>query len=218
VSEIERRTDGPLSREDPDRPLSRGIPEPTKIKAERRDPTEWRPKGSSDTRVDQNQHAKEVRSEPLNYQSLADFEPGVLAGIEAQARADLIRTMDRLGITVDERAIKVHWRLVVEGYGYPYPDGFVHPDAPDDVQAEGYEAWKRVVKMAADSMTKFVFVKVWRRNNVLPSAPMEIEGKGSFQLGKEYAEHLGIDDMQPGPMEITATDEDIVDAEIVEEP
>ena len=158
---------------------------------ERRDPTEWQPRPNPDyERADANLSATEVRSEPLNYQSLAQYQPGVIAGIEARARGDLVRAMDQRGVTVDERGVRVHWRLVVEGYGFKYPEGFVHPEAPDDVKREGREAWKRIVEQASDSLSKFLFVKVWRRkhSSLSASAPKAIE-RG----------------------------EDIVDAEVVEE-
>lgn len=182
-----------------------GPPAPTPVRGERRDPTEWRPRGdTTHERVDENQHAVEVRSQPLHYGTLAQFQPGVLDAIEANARGGLVRAMDQQGITVDERAVRVHWQLVVEGYGFPYPEGFVHPEAPDDVQAEGRAAWRRVVGFAADSMSKYLFVKVWRRRALpSPSRPaMEIEAMG---------EPVDDVDLPLGPRA------DVVDAEIVEE-
>lgn len=196
MSEIERLHQARLAREAA--PGSK----PGGQTRERRDPTEWRPRGDdSCERVDANQHAIEMRSEHLNYESLAEFNPGVLAGIEANQRAALIRAMEGQGLTVDERAVKVHWRLVVEGYGFPYPEGFVHPDAPDDVKADGREAWSRIVKMAGDSLTKFLFVKVWRRRNALP-APEPRALSGAADTPK---------------MQIDAASDDVVDAEIVDD-
>lgn len=147
-----------------------GVPEPYKPprkKAE--DPTEWRPKDNRDyERVDANVTAEQKRSQPLRYQSLADYDPGTIAGIEAAAKAGLIRVMDQHGLYPDERGIWVHWALVVGGNGFRMPEGFIHPEAPDDVKQEGRSAWKRCVEMASDSLTKFIFVQVWRRRNRLP--------------------------------------------------
>lgn len=144
-----------------------------------RDPTEWRPRNNSDwERVEANQQAESMRSLPLHYQSLAQHVPEHIAAIEATARAELIRAMDQQGLYPDERGIRVHWQLVVEGYGFRMPEGFIHPEAPDDVKAEGRRAWKRVVEIASDSMVKFMFVQVWRRRRRLgagPSQPREIE-------------------------------------------
>lgn len=196
----------PEATPEPQGPRS-GPPAPTPIRGERRDPTEWQPRGDTlHQRMDANQHAVEVRSEPLHYGTLARFEPGVIEGIEANARGGLVRAMDAQGITVDERAVRVHWQLVVEGYGFPYPEGFVHPEAPEDVQAEGRAAWRRVVGFAADSMEKFLFVKVWRRRALPPpSRPaMEIEAMGE-----------PVDDVDL-PLGGARAD-DVVDAEIVED-
>jgi hypothetical protein len=165
MGEIERREETSPARQ---RPTPKAAP---------KDPTEWRPRPDPDyERVENNLAATNMRSEPLHYQSLADLAPGVIAGIEANARAGLVRTMDQHGVTVDERAVRVHWQLVVEGYGFKMPEGFVHPEAPDEVKQEGRAAWKRSVEMAADSMMKAMFVLVWRRKRgVLPSAPKVIE-------------------------------------------
>lgn len=159
-------------------------------KGERKDPTEWRPRGSSEQQVDANMQAQHVRSEPLNYGSLVGKEDSI-AGIEATARADLIRAMDRRGITVGERGVRSHWQLVVEGYGFPYPEGFVHPEAPDDVQAEGRSAWRRVVEIASDSMEKYLFVKVWRpKHHALPSAaPKAIEDRSAGRWCSQCQQH-----------------------------
>lgn len=183
-----------------------GVPEPYQPpKEEQKDPTEWRPKDNRDyERAEANVSAVSMRSEPLNYQSLADFQPGVLAGIEATARADLIRAMESRGLYPDERGIRVRWQLVVEGHGFRMPEGFVHPEAPDEIKIEGRRAWKRVVEMASDSMTKFIFAVVWRRKVLLlPEAPKVLPGKGD-----------GTSDLDlPGE----GSDPDIVDAEIVED-
>lgn len=186
-----------------DRPVGKAVTQKTDPSRIRSDPTEWRPRDNSDYEwVDNNLSAEEVRSEPLHYASLAGMDPAVLAGIEANSRGALVQAMDRLGITVDERAVRVHWQLVVEGYGFREPDGFIHPEAPDDVKADGHEAWKRVVQMAADSVHKYLFVNVWRRRRVAlpPKPPM-------LSLGEEMAHAL----------ESANATEDVVDAEIVEE-
>lgn len=148
-----------------------GVPEPYKPPPKKsEDPTEWRPKDNRDyERVEANVASEQMRSQPLRYQSLADEQPGVIAGIEATAKAELIRRMDYHGLYPDERGIRVHWALVVEGNGFRMPEGFVHPEAPDTVKQEGRTAWKRCVEMASDSLTKFIFVQVWRRKNRLPS-------------------------------------------------
>lgn len=165
------------------------------------DPTEWAPKGwrTDWERGDHTVRAKEVRTDRgLRYQSLALVEPGVIAGIEARARGDLVREMDRHGVTVDERALRVEWTLHVVGYGYEMPEGFVHPDAPDNVKAEGRRRWKRVVEIASDSLDKVLFLSVWRRK----PRPME-----SLERPVEVRE-------LPAP---EGDEDDVVDAEIVEE-
>lgn len=181
MSEIEKRQ--------VETPVKRTEPKRSEQKREPDDPTEWHPQGDRDyQRVEANQIAVHARSVPLNYGSLADFEPGVIAGIEARARGDLIRTMEQQGVTVDERAVRPHWQLVVEGYGFPYPEGFVHPEAPDEVKAEGKKAWKRAVEIAADSVAKGMFVQVWRRRRgQLPSEqPKQIEGgTGDIEVVKK---------------------------------
>lgn len=175
-----------------------GVPKPYEPKKAERDPTEWRPRGDTlHERVDQNVAATKMRSEPLNYGSLVEKAED-LAGIEANARASLIVAMERSGLTPDERGIRSHWQLVVEGYGFAYPEGFVHPEAPDEVKQKGREAWKRVVEIASDSLDKYLFVKVWRRK-VLSAATIKALEGAPFQV-------IGSDDP-----------EDIVEAEIVEE-
>lgn len=161
--------------------VNRGLTGPhRKPKEERSDPTEWRPKDNSDwQRVSHNVEAQRMRAEPLTYQSLADMPAGTIAGIEANARGDLVRAMEQQGLYPDERGIRVHWLLAVEGYGFRQPEGFIHPEAPDEVKREGRIAWKRCVEIASDSMTKFIFCMVWRKR---PSAidrnkPIALPGK-----------------------------------------
>lgn len=163
---------------------------------ERPDPTEWRPEDNHDyERVEANLSAEHMSSAPMNYRSLADLPPETIAGIEASARADLIRAMDRQGLSPIERGLRTHWQLVVEGYGFRMPEGYVHPEAPDEVKAEGVQRWKRVVEIASDSMAKFMFVVVWRRKFALQRpAPHEIEGPDIVDA--EVAECDPIDDVQ----------------------
>lgn len=126
------------------------------------DPTEWRPRDNSEWEwVDCNVRAEQMRSQPMRYQSLAQHSPEVIASIEATGRAELIQAMERQGLFPDERGVRVHWAMVVEGNGFRMPDGFVHPEAPVDVHRRGREAWKRCVEMASDSLSKFIFVKRW---------------------------------------------------------
>lgn len=168
MSEIER-TDNGLAKSGQEQP-----------KGERSDPTEWRPKDDSGwQRVSHNVEAQRVRSDPLIYQSLADKTPGDIAGIEAAARGSLIRTMEQHGLYPDERGIRVHWLLAVEGYGFRQPEGFIHPEAPDEVKREGRIAWKRCVEIASDSMTKFIFCMVWRKRPgaIEKTEPKALPGK-----------------------------------------
>lgn len=147
---------------------------------ERPDPTEWRPRDNRDwERAQANVSAQHMRSEPLRYQSLAGVAPEDIAGIEATARGDLIRMMERQGLYPDERGIRVQWAMVVDGYGFQMPEGFVHPEAPDEMKREGVAAWKRCVEMASDSMSKFIYAMVWRRRQkVLESTkPIALPGK-----------------------------------------
>lgn len=154
--------------------------ERAKSKRERPDPTEWRPEDNSDwVQVSHNIEAQRMRAEPLTYQSLADKVPGDIAGIEAAARGHLIRAMEQQGLYPDERGIRVHWLLAVEGYGFRQPEGFIHPEAPDEVKREGRIAWKRCVEMASDSMSKFIFCMVWRRRPgaIEKTEPKALPGK-----------------------------------------
>lgn len=183
---------------------------------ERKDPTEWQPPGDrTHHQVDANMEAQHVRSEPLNYGTLTDPKIDI-AAVEALARGDLIRAMESRGITVGERGVRVHWQLVVEGYGFRYPEGFIHPDAPDDVKAEGRRAWKRVVEIASDSMERFLFVKVWREKRAAlpPAAPKAIEDRSAGRWCDVCQQH--------GSHHTDKHDEfvyepDVIDAEIVEE-
>jgi hypothetical protein len=209
MSEIERLHQQRLERE-----------AEAKQRGERKDPTEWRPRGSGERQVDANMVAQHVRSEPLNYGSLVGKEDSI-AGIEANARGDLIRAMERQGITVGERGVRSHWQLVVEGYGFPYPEGFVHPEAPDEVKAEGRSAWKRVVEIASDSMQKYLFVKVWRPGTSLPPAaePKAIEDRSAGRWCSQCQQHgshhtIDHDDFAGAANDRTPV---LVHAEVVEE-
>lgn len=163
-----------------------GIPEPYVPKKAAKDPTTWHPPGDRDyEHVEVRVSPDRVATAPLNYHSLADFDRGVLGGIELQARADLLQTMAQAGLQPDERSIRVHWTLQVEGLAWKAPEGFVHPDASDEMKREGREAWKRAIEMAHDSMGNLLFVKAWRRRRVLGAGPrtaisgprLEITGK-----------------------------------------
>ena len=178
---------------------------------EHRDPAEWRPKDNRDyERVQANVNATSMRSEPLNYGSLAQHDPAELAGIEAMAKGNLIVAMDRSGLYPDERGIRVRWMLVAEGHGFRMPEGFIHPEAPADVQAEGRTAWKRCVEMASDSYQKFIFAMVWRKKfakSALPQRTMKIlEGPDPDKYDKDFTRHV-----------MDSIEGEIVDAEIVDE-
>jgi hypothetical protein len=185
--------------------------------SEQRDPTEWSDGTRDWERVDHNVEATAMRSEPLNYGTLVgDNEVvsevgGKILGIEANARAQLVAMMERHGITPDERGIRTHWQLVTEGYGFKMPEGFVHPEAPPEVKQQGREAWKRVVEIASDSVSKFLFVKVWRRKQQRIRPPEEKRELLSRVRSAGGGQRMG-------GIEIVRTgEEDVVDAEIVED-
>lgn len=135
------------------------------------DPTEWRPKDNSAYEEDQVVvRPQEMRSEPLNYESLAVFTPEAIRAIEQTALADLRRAMNTMRMHPDERSLRVHWRLEVEGKGFRAPWGFIHPEAPEDIQRKSQAAWKRCVEIATDSLSPMIFVRVWRKRNRLPPA------------------------------------------------
>lgn len=127
------------------------------------EPAEWKPDRGEYEEREARVVAEHMRSVPLNYQSLAAFRPGVLEGIEANARVDLIRAMDQQGLSPDERSIKVHWQLVMEGYGFRMPEGFIHPEAPPEEQTEGRNRWRRACDGAASSLYKAIHCMVWVR-------------------------------------------------------
>lgn len=134
-----------------------------------RDPTDWRPKDNSD--YEEHQITVEPRrwsADPLNYGSLAEAlaaqdANAALEGIEARALADLRQAMNQYRYHPDEKSLRVKWTLTVEGLGWKAPDGFIHPEAPPDIQRESQAAWKRVVEIATDSLSRTIFVRVWRR-------------------------------------------------------
>ena len=165
-----------------------------------RDPTKWHPKGTSDNRVQREVHAEQMRSRPLNFGTLTNLLAGGIEGIEATAKRDLVAAMDRADLTPDERGIRVHWQLVVEGYGWKMPEGYVHPEADDDLKAEGRSAWKRCVEMASDSLAKSMWVALWPVRRALPTGSPSLERKVEF---RELPAPEGSDD--------------ILDAEVVDD-
>lgn len=162
------------------------VPEPLEVKEPLPDPSEWRPEDNRDwTRENIRVVAEKWRSAPLNYGSLAEKTDDI-AGIEATARVELIRAMEQRGLYPDERGIRMFWRLEAEGYGFAFPEGFVHPEAPDDIKRDGIRAWKRCVEMASDSLQKVIHLMVWRRKHpvapVLPPAPLALGPVTDFEV------------------------------------
>jgi hypothetical protein len=86
----------------------------------------------------------------------------------------------------DERSLRVHWTLEVEGLGFRAPAGFIHPEAPEDIAKRAQAAWKRCVEIATDSMSRVIHVAVWRRRSLglhqSHPKPRQIEG-GPIALG-----------------------------------
>lgn len=162
-----------------------GVPEPYRPKGEHKDPTEWRPRDNSAwEHVEDTVTGKRITSMPLQYEQISQMEPGAIAAIEANARGQLISQMQRDGFEVDERGVRIRWAVVAEGYGFSMPDGFVHPEAPQEMFQEGRAAWKRAVETATSSINRMFYVRVWRRRSIalppktreLPSGPRSLGG------------------------------------------
>lgn len=128
----------------------------------------WRPNRRDFEEVDTVVKAQHIRSTPLQYGSLADMSPDQIDGIERTAMVGIRKTFDQQGLTLDERTLRAHWAFVVEGYGFPMPEGYIHPEAPPETAQEAREGWARSVQGAANSVLKQIFCTVWRRRRALP--------------------------------------------------
>jgi hypothetical protein len=136
-------------------------------KADPKTPT-WKPNTRDYQEVEVAVRADHIRSQPLNYGSLEGLTQDQVMMIERNAARDLRRMFDQQGLTLDERTLRPHWQLVVEGYGFKMPEGYIHPEAPQEAAQEAREGWLRAVNGAADSVLKKIYLTVWRRKALPP--------------------------------------------------
>lgn len=133
-------------------------------------PPPWKPNRKDFEEVPYVAKAQHIRSSPLQYGSLARMTSEQIDGIERTAMVGIRKAFDQQGLTLDETTLRAHWAFVVEGYGFPMPEGYIHPEAPPEEAQKAREGWARSVQGAADSVLKQIFLTVWRRKALPPPA------------------------------------------------